>query len=144
MSIGCFTDKQKPPQPDEINKAIGACLPLWDEMLVHLRETYRLREELKFLYGKNCGWGFRFQVKSKLLACLYPARGRFTVQVILNPAEVEAALAMNLEEAVTQAIEAATPYPEGRWLFISVESQDSLRDIIRLLDMHAKAKLVGK
>jgi hypothetical protein len=136
MSVGCFTDKQKTPQQNEVKTAIGACFPLWQELITHIQDTYTPREEFKFLYGRNYGWGIRFQAKSKLLACLYPTSGYFTVQIILNPAEVEAVRSMDPGEGVVRAIDAATPYPEGRWLFIPVESQAGLEDIKKIIHLH--------
>jgi hypothetical protein len=140
MSIGFFTDKQKTPQPEEIAKAIGTAFPLWEELLTHIPETYRPQEDFKFLYGKNYGWGIRFRVRGKLLTCLYPARDHFKAQIILSPAEVDVVQAMDMGANVKQAIETATPYPEGRWLFIPVEGQTNSQDIVRILELHLKAK----
>lgn len=40
---------------------------------------------------------------------------------------------MALGKNVQQAIARAYPYPEGRWLFIPVESEDDCPDIQQLL-----------
>ena len=47
---------------------------------------------------------------------------------------------MELGENVQAAIARATPYPEGRWLFIPVRSADEIRDIQRLLALRVEAK----
>ncbi len=44
---------------------------------------------------------------------------------------------MRLGENVQQAIARAHPYPEGRWLFIPVESEADMHDIQRLLALRA-------
>ena len=41
---------------------------------------------------------------------------------------------------VQLAIERAHPYPEGRWLFIPVESENDLQDIRQLLALRAEMK----
>lgn len=140
MSIGIFTDKQNIPQPYEIEKAIGPCFPLWEELLTHIHDTYHTLEDFRFLYGKNYGWGYRFKLKGKLLTCLYPASDHINVQIILSPSEVEIVQAMDIGANVKQAIETATPYPEGRWLFIPVESKNDFQDIVLILELHSKAK----
>lgn len=140
MSVGIFTDKSVQPGPEDINRVLGSDLPLWDGLLTHIRDTYHPLEDFKFLYGKNYGWGFRFRLKSKLLTSLYPADGHFKVQVILNPAEVEMVQGMGMGGNITRTIDEATPYPEGRWLFIPVKIDNDVQDIIRILALHAKTR----
>jgi len=41
---------------------------------------------------------------------------------------------------VQRAIARATPYPEGRWLFVPVESEQDLQDVQRLLVLRAEDK----
>lgn len=140
MSVGIFTDKSVQPDSDDIRRVLGSSLPLWEELLAHIRDTYHPLEDIKFLYGKNYGWGVRFRLKGKLLASLYPANGHFKVQVILNPAEVEMVQGMGMGGNITRTIDEATPYPEGRWLFIPVTAGTDVHDIIRILELHAKSK----
>ena len=108
-------------------------LPSWQGLLQYIRENYPVQEDLKFLYGKKYGWARRFRIKSKLLTSLYPTQNGFTVQVNLNPAAIEQAQQMGLGGSVQQAIVAAHPYPEGRWLFIASHSENDVQDIHRLL-----------
>ena len=139
MSIGIFTDKLLKPTDDEILGIIGPGWALWQELILFIREHYPVTEDLKFLYGKKYGWAVRFRILGKLLASLYPTKGGFTVQINLNPDAVEQAAAMNPGKNVLEAIAGATPYPEGRWLFISVESKKDIRDIKRLLVLRIEA-----
>ena len=62
------------------------------------------------------------------------------MQVNLPPDAVEKALAMDLGAASRQAIEAAHPYPEGRWVFVPVGSEADVADVIRLLALRVEAK----
>lgn len=140
MSVGIFTDKSIQPGQEDIRRVLGSCLSLWEELLAHIRDTYHPQEDFKFLYGKNYGWGVRFRLKSKLLTSVYPADGHFKVQVILNPAEVEIVQSMGMGKNVSHAIDDATPYPEGRWLFIPVESKSDSQDIVHILELHSKTK----
>lgn len=140
MSIGFFSDKSHSPEPEEIRGILGSSFPLWEELLTHIRQMYQPVEDLKFLYGKNYGWAVRFRLKGKLLTSLYPAEGYFSAEIIMSPAEVDTVQSMNMGRNVCQAIDSATPYPEGRWLFIPVENRDDLMDITQLLEIHARSK----
>ncbi|MCL4249856.1 MAG: DUF3788 family protein [Anaerolineae bacterium] len=139
MSIGSFADKQDQPTEAEILAAVGSLLSEWEALTAFIREHYRTQADIKFMYGKNYGWALRFRSKGRLLTALYPTEGGFTVQIILPPDAIEQAQAMNLGERVAQAIARATPYPEGRWLFIPVESAADAEDIRRLLALRAEA-----
>ena len=144
MSIGAFTDKKQQPTEEEILARIGPKLPLWEELIQHIRENYPTEEDFKFLYGKKYGWALRFRVRRQLLTSLYPTAGGFTAQVNLSPEAVEQALAMPPGKNVRDAIDRAHPYPEGQWLFIPVESADDVEDVKRLLVLRAETKRLIK
>ncbi len=133
MGIGLFTDKGHQPTDAQVLEAIGPQLPLWRALVNFVQDQYPVQEDFRFLYGKNYGWALRFRLKGKPLVSLYPTQGGFTAQVILSPEAIEKAQSMKLSKNVQQAIARAHPYPEGRWLFISVESEKDMRDIQRLV-----------
>jgi len=83
----------------------------------------------------------RFRIRGKLLASLYPTKDGFTIQINLSPDAVEQATAMNPGKNVLEAIAKATPYPEGRWLFIPVQSMDDIHDIKHLLALRVGTSL---
>jgi hypothetical protein len=139
MSIGLFTNKKHQPTDTEIDEAVGSRLLLWQELICHIRKSYAVQEDFKFLYGKNYGWAQRFRIKGQLLTSLYPTEGGFTAQVNLNPEAIEKAQSMELGENVQQAITCAYPYPEGRWLFVPVESEGDLQDVQRLLELRVNS-----
>jgi len=138
MSVSYFADKTHQPIDAEICEAIGSLYPTWQVLLQWIRGQYTAHEEFKFLYGKSYGWGLKFTVKSSLLTALYPGNGNFTVQIILKPEAIEAVQGMKLGKNSVQAIKRANPYPEGRWLFIPVESQADLEDIQHLITLRAE------
>jgi len=140
MSVGVFTDKKHPPTEAEVLTAIGPRLAVWQELIRFIREKYPVQEDFKFMYGKNYGWAFRFRIKGQFLTSLYPAAGGFAVQVNLSPQAVEQALSLQPGKNVQQAIARAHPYPEGRWLFIPVESEEDAADIRQLLALRAASK----
>ncbi|CAG1009206.1 hypothetical protein ANAEL_03774 [Anaerolineales bacterium] len=140
MSIGLFTDKRRQPTDAEIRQAVGPKLSLWEAFIGHIREKYPAEEDFKFLYGKNYGWARRFRIKGQLLTSLYPTNGGFTVQINLSPDAIEKAQNMKLTQNARLAIECANPYPEGRWLFIPVESKSDLQSVQQLLALRVENK----
>ena len=70
---------------------------------------------------------------------LYPAEGGFTVQLILSQADVDKAHGLKLGKHVRQIIEQAHPFPEGRWVFVPVQSGKDLRDVQQLLALKCGA-----
>lgn len=140
MSIGAFTDKKHQPTDEGVLAMIGPKLPTWQELIQFIRENYPSDEDFTFLYGKKYGWALRFRIRKQLLTSLYPTAGGFTVQINLGPAAVKQALDMRPGKNVQDAIARAHPYPEGRWLFIPVESADDVHDVKQLLALRVETK----
>ena len=97
-----------------------------------LEDGYKAAKGLVF-YGKNYGWAVRFRKGGRALISLYPGRGAFTAQIVLNEEQLAEAIASGLGEGARRVIEAAKPFPEGRWLLLPVESEADLLDVERLL-----------
>jgi len=132
MAIGTFTDKEHRPTEEEVLAAVGTSRPWWENLNRFVADNYRIKEDFAF-YGKNYGWAVRFRKGGKALLSLYPGKGSFTVQIILSQAQSEEALGIDIGDKVRKTIEEAPPFPEGRWLFIKVESEQDLTDVKQLL-----------
>jgi hypothetical protein len=132
MSKGAFTDKQHPPTPRQISVALGRCRPVWDSLVKHVRAAHQARGELKF-YGRNFGWAIRFRRGAKNLLALYPDQGSFTAQVIMSEGDVELSRKLKLSKRVRDAIDAAHPFPEGRWIYFSIRSTREVADMEALI-----------
>jgi hypothetical protein len=145
VSIGLFIDKGRRPTDAQLSEAIGPRIYLWQAIVRSVRERYAATEEFRFMYGKKYGWALRFRMGEKLLASLYPTQGGFTAQVILNRSALKIARNMKLGRHVQEAIARSHPYPEGRWLFIPIESKKGLRDFQRLMELRAglRSKTAG-
>ena len=132
MTIGIFTDRGHQPTTQEILAAIGSKQPLWESLNSFIADSYKLKSDFAF-YGKNYGWALRLRKAGKALLSLYPGQEGFTAQIILGQEQVEKASSLGLSKKAIKIIEDAHPYPEGRWLFIKVESEPDLNDIKKLL-----------
>lgn len=132
MAIGVFADKEHKPTAAEIAVTLGSKRPLWENLNGFIADSYRLKSDFAF-YGKNYGWALRYRKGGKALLSLYPGQDSFTAQIIVSQAQAENALSSGLSKKAIEIIEDAHPYPEWRWLFIKIESEQDLNDIKQLL-----------
>ena len=132
MAKGAFTDKEHEPTMEETLATVGSKRALWEDLTRFIADNYRVHGDFRF-YGKNYGWALRFRKAGKALVSLYPGQDSFTVQLIIGPTQAEEAFRLALGKNARKALEDAHPYPEGRWLFIGVESEQDLADVQRLL-----------
>ena len=144
MAIGVFAEKGCPPTEPQIRGALGSTIELWDELNRWLSETLRARQEWKYMYGRKYGWARRFQLRGSLLCALYPAQNGFIAQVVLSRALLEQASLLKLSNNSKRAIHRARPYPEGKWLFIAVESERDAADVKKLLTLKAGGATKGR
>jgi hypothetical protein len=115
-------------------------LPAWNDLIQYIRTNYPSDEDLKFMYGKNYGWAWRFRIRGKLLTSVYPTHEGFTVQINLSPHTVEKAQHMELGNNVQGAIARVFPHPEGCWVFVPVGLADDIGDIHKLLALRVESK----
>ena len=116
----------------EISHSIGPKKELWDSLERFVAENYRTKRDFAF-YGKNYGWALRFRKAGKALLSMYPGEGGFTVQIVLGETPAKKASNLKLGKNARNVLESARQFPEGRWLFIKVNSKQDLRDIQQLL-----------
>jgi hypothetical protein len=108
-----------------------------------LRERYDLYREMKFPFGNEYGWGFRYSHKKLLLLYVFFEKNGFCLTISINDKgaqQVEAILGDLLSE--TQALW-KNRYPcgdSGGWIHYSALSDDVLPDIIRLIGIKVKPR----
>jgi hypothetical protein len=130
---GWFVERAREPTRAGVRRILAGAREAWEDLEHHLAESYRLTGSFHFMYGARYGWALRFRRGGRLVVAMYPNRGRFTAQVVLGRAQVEAASSMRLPRSVAAALRAATDYPEGRWLFIPVRSRKGAAELRPLL-----------
>ncbi len=140
MGFSAFTERKNKPNERQVRQVIGGKFPIWQGLILFLCEKYPVIANFKFLYGQDYGWGLRFSIKSQLLTSLYPNTESFFAQVNLSPEGVDRALRLPLGTNALQAIEGAHPYPEGRWVFIRVESEADAQDVRQLLALRVEER----
>ena len=138
MSHGIFTDRNRRPSTAELCTALGKSRAIWESLIQSVRRQYDVREDFSFLYGKNYGWAVRFRFKGKLLVCFYPNSDYVVTQIIMNTRNLSDPFITSLHQHAKKAIESATPYPEGKWLFITTKTRRDANDIRLLLNLKVK------
>ncbi len=131
--FGCFIDRTQEPGNAMLRAVLARASAAWDDLETHLAGAYGLEGSLHFMYGKRYGWALRFERGGRLLLAMYPNRGHLTVQIILGRAQVAVADAMSLPSSLRHVLDAATDYPEGRWLFVPVKTRKDAQDVKALI-----------
>jgi hypothetical protein len=139
MSKGFFTDKTSKPTNYNISKIIGKAKINWEYILNYITTELNLKGDFKF-YGINYGWALRFKKSGKSIISLYPDKDCFTIQVILNKTQIESALSENLNEKLVKTIRNTNEFNEGKWIFIRIDKESDMRDILVLVKIRIKIK----
>jgi hypothetical protein len=106
-----------------------------------LHEAYQLSRELKFPFGNNYGWGYKFSHKSSHLCYAFFEKDAFTVMLQIGDKQVsllESRLPVLLQN--TRDLWASR-YPcgeHGGWIHYRVLSDDELSDVLKLLAIRRK------
>lgn len=135
-------DKRKKPTEEIIDRTLGeksaALLRTFESFL---RSTYSLNRELRFPFGDNYGWGYKYSHGRKHLCYVFFEEGAFTVTLQIGdqaaPA-VEEKIASLSEQTQTLW---ARRYPcgeQGGWLHYRVLTGEELPDIQTLITLSVK------
>jgi hypothetical protein len=135
-------DKSVTPVQSEIESFLG--IDSYERMMIFekfLRDHYELERELRFPFGNNYGWGYRYNHKAKHLCYLFFERGAFTVMFQIGDGKVA-----KLEQTLPQMSEKTRElwgnrYPcgsKGGWLHYQVLSESDISDICTLMNIKCK------
>jgi hypothetical protein len=130
---GLLLDPTTAPTARELAASLGSTRPLWDRLVSWMLETYGLTGEPLFTTRED-GWALRFRRSGRALLTLQPlADGRFKALVVLGPSVWDQVAGVGLGSVVKAAWDGAHPYPDGRWLFLAVDDDETVDDIERLI-----------
>ncbi len=133
MGIGAFTDRSNKPRAREMENSVGTAKSNWEELNDFLATTLKLKGELKF-YGVNYGWTIRYAKSGKSVVALYPDRDSFTAQIIMKRQLLTAAYEHGVSDTTKEAVNRATDFKEGRWVFIHVDAKSGIDDVFTLVN----------
>lgn len=133
------------PSIEDIRAYIGEAKPNWDELVLHIEETYKPKRQLD--YSKDSlqpGWNVKYRKSGKALCTLYLMEGFFIALVVVGSKEEEE-VRLDMEAGlfssyVKELYEKSAYSTLGRWLMIEVKDKVVLKDIQRLLRIRIKPK----
>jgi hypothetical protein len=133
MTRDPFTDRSRPPTPEEIRLTLGSRYPLWKRLTRFIEKNYQATGEWSIWGPAKSGWGLRYRRKGRSLVALYPQEERIVAQVVLGRAQAQRALSLKLGEQVDKMLREAPQLRDGRWLWIPVLSETDAEDVEHLL-----------
>lgn len=130
-------DKQQPPTDQQIHQLIGAeALVLLERLEEELNQRYDLKRELRFPFGQQYGWGYRYAHKKKLLCYLFFEAGGITCTLSINDkgaVKVEALLDQ-LQPHMQKLWQQRYPCGKvGGWLHPKIKTPQDVADILVLI-----------
>ena len=139
-----MTEKAHTPPEELIQLFMGedawARLKRFEELL---GELYDLNSEIRFPFGNEYGWGFRYAHKKSLLCYVFFEKGGFCCTISINDAGAQKVEAMfgELHPAIQNIWRNRYACgADGGWIHHSVAGDDELPDLIRLIGVKVKPK----
>lgn len=136
--------KEKAHQPTEDFIQLYMGEDTWNRLMrfeAMLRERYDLNREMRFPFGNEYGWGFRYAHKKSLLLYTFFEKDSFCCTLSINDAgalAVEAMLGDLRPEVQRIWTNRYGCGADGGWLNLSVVSDDVLPDLVRLVAVKVK------
>ena len=136
-------DKNNEPTLEQVREYLGEesikrLLALEDYLQTH----YHLSKEMRFPFGNNYGWGYKYSHKSSHLCYIFFEKDAFTVTIQIGDKQVH--LVENyLSELSSKAQELwENRYPcgdNGGWVHYRILSDNELNDIYKFISAKKKS-----
>jgi hypothetical protein len=135
-------DKNNPPAADLIREFVGiksyTVLLQFEDFL---NNNYHLSKEMKFPFGNNYGWGYKYSHKSSHLCYVFFESGAFTVTLQLGDkcvSRIEQILP-SLSQRAKELWQNRYPCGEqGGWIHYRVINTDALNDVLEFVKVKRK------
>ena len=132
-----------PPTPKQIESWIGKiAYGYWTRLADMISGNYPDVFTPEWLYGgKKHGWALRYK-KSKSFCTFIPEKNRFAIQIVFGAKEREKveSIRSSISEATLAEYDQAKTYHDGKWLYLSVDSDTVINDVELLLSTKRKPK----
>jgi hypothetical protein len=137
-------DKNNPPATDFIREFVGVkSYTVLLQFEDFLSNNYHLSKEIKFPFGKNYGWGYKYSHKSRHLCYIFFESGAFTVTLQLGDKCVSAIeqILPGLSQKAKKLWQNRYPCGEqGGWIHYRVMNTDELNDVLEFVKVKMKPK----
>lgn len=132
-------DKQKKPTPDQFSEYCGRCKMLYlkaDEFLTQVLKADKL---MRFPYGNDYGWSFKYFKKGKLICDIFAEKNAFNVMLRLSNAQFEK-VCESVSSYTKEYIDNKYPCSGGGWIHYRVLNQENFDDMKTMLTMKVTDK----
>jgi hypothetical protein len=134
MAAPPFLDRTAPPSKHEILAGLGSARDRWLRLESWARMTYGIEGELLYA-GRDTGWSVRFRRAGRALFTLMPRTDGFGALVVVGPSAWAGAANVALSKQTREAWERAHPYPDGRWLWLTIDDDLAAADVEHLVTL---------
>lgn len=134
-------DKNKMPSEAEICEYIGfASSKLLEQFESSFSKRYDTIRELKFPFGNNYGWGYKYSHKTKHMCYVFFEKDEIDVMMQLSSKDKE-----KLENFINDGLPITKklwnnkyPCSDGGWINYRPKTEDDIAEILRLLSFRKK------
>lgn len=136
-------DKSAPPSENFIKEYLGT--ESYNNLLQleqYLKDHYSIKREMKFPFGNNYGWGYKYSHHSSHLCYLFFESGAFTVTLQLGDSCVPAVKKVlpNLSQKANDLWKNRYPCgKQGGWIHYRVINNNEVNDIFELIKAKKRA-----
>jgi len=138
-----LTEPGKSPSPSQISAWIGRdAYEFWKRVTQLIERNYPETFSPDWLFGgKTHGWSLRYK-KGKSFCTLIPEKNRFLIQIVFGAEEREKmeGIRDKLSERTQEAYDRAKTYHDGKWVLLTVDADDVIADLERLLAVKRKPR----
>lgn len=133
--ISVFTDQNEMPTADNLRKALGNTLPIWQELVEYAQLACpQTTGEWSYPSAKY-GWSFRIKDKKRAIIYLLPRDKFFKVAMVFGEKAVDAVLKSEVSDMIKTELKTAKAYAEGRGIRIEIRDKSLVGDVKRLIDI---------
>lgn len=118
--------------------------PLFDHFNNYMREAYDAAPSIEYSgCGMRPGWNIKYQKASRGLCTVYPAKGIFTVLVVISAKQEQEAelILQNATDYTKNLYGNAKSSKMGQWLMFDIADDAVLTDVKRMIATRRKPKV---
>lgn len=136
-------NKNKAPEPSEISRLLGVdAMARLTKLDSFFNSNYEITSELKFPFGNQYGWGYKYSCKGKLLCYIFFEKDAFTVTITIGKSELPMLLAElpKMLPKTKELWEHRYPCGDGGWIHYQVMNDAEITDIQKLIGIKKRPK----
>ena len=136
-----WIDRAGSPKPEELAAFVGKpAYRRWQSLVAGIEAGYPRVFTPDWIYGgAKYGWALRYK-KGKSFCTLIPEKRSVVVQIVFGRDE-RAGMAKSiggLRKPTREAYRDAPVFHDGKWLLLKLDTDETLRDIFRMLEVKRK------